>query len=504
MKKIICLLMAVLMLFSLIACDTDQSGDTGGDIEVDSNYTRYDVTEKLKYKTEGFGAQIDTDVYMPWNNLSSTEEEMLEQRIADMNLQYTRIKFFPEFFERDNDNDDPNVFNYDSPDVDFECTEMQALYKILDICEKYGINVDLSWYGAYTTFKSYDGQYEGSWLGYDEIGWVSAPRKTDDFDGYAEYAENIAVGLDYLINEKGYTCIWGFSVIAEMFMNGNNVISWSDYTECCEVIRARLEKDGLLEKTQFIGTSNMCNQVKWFEEEQAAMVDIYDVFGIGNYLWDNNSEFEAAEFYFEDIMKVCEKYGKGLVISEFCQGLHFLDAVNKTDIDDYTAGMYIARFMIAAVQNGVSALNHYILGDTFFTNAYVHTMGLWMYRDKAWKAHPEYYFWGLICKYTDIGSEIYPIESKDKDVMMIAFKLPDGSWSYMIANNGASTKKVAVVNTKTDKPASMSAYKITESLIPEDREVVLPSAYDTLDTSDGVAYAVLPPMSFTVLSNKQA
>lgn len=198
MKKIICLLMAVLMLFSLIACDTDQNGDTGGDIEVDSNYTRYDVTEKLKYKTEGFGAQIDTDVYMPWNNLSSTEEEMLEQRIADMNLQYTRIKFFPEFFERDNDNDDPNVFNYDSPDVDFECTEMQALYKILDICEKYGINVDLSWYGAYTTFKSYDGQYEGSWLGYDEIGWVSAPRKTDDFDGYAEYAENIAVGLDYL------------------------------------------------------------------------------------------------------------------------------------------------------------------------------------------------------------------------------------------------------------------------------------------------------------------
>lgn len=60
---------------------------------------------------------------------------------------------------------------------------------------------------------------------------------------------------------------------------------------------------------------------------------------------------------------------------------------------------------------------------------------------------------------------------------MIAFKLPDGSWSYMMTNNGASNKKVAVVYGKEDRAKTLSAYKITESLIPEDRAVVLPEAY---------------------------
>ena len=61
--------------------------------------------------TASFGAQIDTDVYMPWNNLTADEEGMLEKRIADMNLQFTRITLFPEFFDRTNDNDDTDVFD---------------------------------------------------------------------------------------------------------------------------------------------------------------------------------------------------------------------------------------------------------------------------------------------------------------------------------------------------------------------------------------------------------
>lgn len=55
---------------------------------------------------------------------------------------------------------------------------------------------------------------------------------------------------------------------------------------------------------------------------------------------------------------------------------------------------------------------------------------------------------------------------------------------------------------KEDRAKTLSAYKITESLIPEDRAVVLPEAYASVDSSKGVSYVTLPPMSFTVLSNK--
>jgi len=502
------------MCFAFASCGKggdDTSGNNGPvEIVVDPNYVRYDVGEALSTTTDGFGAQMDTDIYMPWNNMTAEDEALWEQRIADMNLQFTRIKFFPEFFEMANDNNDPNSFDRNAAGVDFNSVEMQALYKILDICEKYDINVDLSWYGCYTWFKSYDGKYQGTWMGYtsEDIGpnaWVSAPKKTDTFDGYSEYAENISVCLDYLINEKGYTCLYGFSVIAEMFMISNNVISWEAYAECCGVVDARLKKDGLRDKLYFLGTSNAAHNLTYFDDEQLLTKDYFDILGTGNYAWDINDPVESCENYYADIMEITHSLGKeGFYVAEFCQGKHFLNAVDKTDIDDYTAGVYIARFLIAAASNGATAFNHYILGDTFFTNAYVHTMGLWMYRDNNWKAHPEYYFWGLICKYTDIGSYVYPIKSQDYDLNLCAFRLPDGSWSYMIVNNGKITKKIAIVNEHDNRPASLSAYKITEASIPEDRACVLPSAYTTVDASSGVAYVNLPAQSFTVLSNKAA
>lgn len=514
MKKIICLTAAVILAVSAAGCgntgDTSEASSASSQtqIEVAAGYERYDVGEALDTVTAGFGAQIDTDVYMPWNNLTADEEAMLEKRIADMNLQFTRIKFFPEFFERANDNDDPDVFDADAEGIDFDSTEMRALYKILDICEKYGINVDLSWYGCYAWFDSYDGKYDGSWLGYsDEVtmqkNWVTAPRKTAEFDGFAEYAENIYVGLDYLINVKKYTCLYGFSVIAEMFMDDKGVISWDAYAECVKGIDERLEKEGLRDKIKFLGTSNSGNNTKYFKDEQAKTKDYFDILGTGNYNWDNDDYNESMETYFADIIGIARDYGKqGWYVAEFCQGKHFINAVDKEDIDWYEAGLYISRFVIAAASQGATMLNHYILGDTWFTNSYVHTMGLWAYRDKGWKAHPEYYFYGLICKYTDIGSKVYPIKSTD-DVSMIAFQLPDGSWSYMMANCAGAAKKVAVVNAASDGPKKLDAYKVTEALIPSDRAVELPTAYDNVDVSGGVTYVTLPANGFVVLSDKK-
>ncbi len=527
MKKIWSVALGALMAFSALAGCGDNGGDSGSnstsgvgeitDIQVAAGYTPYELEDCLSTVTEGFGAQIDTDVYMPWNDLTLEEEAMLKQRIEDMNLQFTRIKFFPEFFEHENDNDDPNTFNYEAEGVDFNSVEMQALYKVLDICEEYNINVDLSWYGCYAWFKSYaedengDPKYQGSWMGWSnaEVGenhWVVAPKKTASFDGYAEYAENIYVTLKYLTEVKKYTCIWGFSVIAEMFMvmeDGQPKLSWDAYAECLEVIDARLKKEGMRDDYKFIGTSNSGHNLKYFPDEQEKTKDYFDILGTGNYNWEFKDASESIRNYYTDIVNIANDLGKeGFYVAEFCQGKHFLNAVDKTDIDDYTAGMYIATFLIEAVSGGATAFNHYILGDTYFTNSYVHTMGLWQWRTADWKAHPEYYFWGLICKYTDIGCKVYPIVSEDYDVSIVAFQLPGGEWTYMVVNKSNEAKKVAIVNGRADRPESMNAYRITEASIPEDRAVVLPEAYTSVSTKDGVAYVNIPACSFTVLSNK--
>ena len=169
--------------------------------------------------------------------------------------------------------------------------------------------------------------------------------------------------------------------------------------------------------------------------------------------------------------------------------------------------MYIARFMLAALNQGATAFNHYILGDTYFNNSYVHTMGLWQQRDKGWAAHPEFYFYGLITKYSDIGSTVYPVErnpkkNKTDDIIISALKLPDGGWTYYISNKASTAKKIAIVNQNSGAPTKLNAYKITESAIPEDRSCVLPSKYTEINCSQAVTYVTVPACGFVVLSTR--
>ena len=522
--KLSSLLLSMLVLASCNAnntssTDTDtensQSSSVESEITINPGYTRFDVTTKNDSPIVGFGAQMDTDILMPQNAMTEEDERIWEERIKEMNLKYTRIKYFPEFLERENDNANSDSFDFSSKGVDTECAEMKALYKVLDICEKYDIKVDLSLSGCWHWFKSYDGKYTSSWLANDSEAlkdcWVTGP--TD----YDEYAENISACLDLLINQKGYTCIWGISNVSESFFDANRVKSWDDYVLSCKKIDEKLRKDGLRDKVKFFGTSECGNNPKYYDEEFSTVADIFDVCGNGNYMWDYRCVNESIQTYFEEMIAVMKKYGKkDYAISEFCQGLHFVDAVNKTDIDDYSAGLYISRFCIEAAKAGVTAFDHYILGDCLF-GSYIHTMGLWMYRDSnlknenyiSWAAHPEFYFYRLICKYTDTGAYAYNVDQElvgpyadvDRDLTAVAFELSENKWSYMIANTSNDIKKIAIVNKNTSL-SKMSCYKVTESLIPEDRNCLPFESFKEIDVSNKVAYLSVPANGFLVVSNK--
>lgn len=538
MKRIVCFLLVITLSF-LLCCEKVEDIPEGSII--------YEFNEPNENPLVGLGAQIDTDTFT-FNHFTEEEDKMVEDRIRDMNLQYTRIKFFPEYFERENDNDDPYSFDYNSPSVDFSSAEMKALYRILDICEKYNIKADLSWSGCFNTISYLTPQEEkvsGSWLASEGIGWVTGPKMIYEgdtlvFDGYSEYAENVYACLNYLINVKGYTCIWGISNISESFTNDKGVKDWREFVESCRVIHERLQREGLRDKVKFLGSSEVAHSLNAnvYKEELETMDGIIDVCAVGNYHWDNSFNIESGENYFDDYLEVAHKEGyKDFVISEFCQGRHFYNAVDKSDIDDYDAGLYISRIMVAAIQSGVTAMNHYILCDTCFTNDSldsIHTMGLWMHRDNGshdnenndgargpwtpsshteyvpFAAHPEYYFWGLICKYTDSGSLVYrgkeilknEYGDKDGDLSVIGFFTPEGKWSYILVNNSIEEKKVSIRNNNDNYPKKLNGYKVVEEEIPLNRDCVLPSKYIEIKSKNGITNVVLPPRSLVVLSNK--
>ena len=224
---------------------------------VTEGYTRYDVGTPNARKTEGFGTQFDTCIVEKQNALTDEEWQIQVNALKEMNLQNVRVRFYPEMYERGNDNNDPNSFDISSSNVDFNSLEMQHLYQLLDAFEENGVKVDLSWYGCRTTFNSEDGKVDGSWLGgtlqENNNNWMVAPNKGSNPN--EEYAESVAECLNYLINELGYTCINEYSIFPEP--DGLYKLTTEQYVAISNSIKARLATKGLSDKLKFSGPASM-------------------------------------------------------------------------------------------------------------------------------------------------------------------------------------------------------------------------------------------------------
>lgn len=113
-------------------------------------------------------------------------------------------------------------------------------------------------------------------------------------------------------------------------------------------------------------------------------------------------------------------------------------------------------------------------------------------------------------KYSDIGSTIYPItndysNNQDKDVCMVALKLPDNSWSYFMANIGQEAKKIAICNSFDKNIASLNQYRLTAASTPFGSEATIKLIEKSKDveTINGVSYVSIPKNGIIVLSNKK-
>lgn len=502
-RKITVFLLSIILCLSIVACGDgkNDSGNSSGDdeVKIQEGYTRLDITESNGRKTEGFGTQFDTCIVESQNGLTEEEWQIQVDALERMNLQNVRIRFYPEMYERGNDNGDPNVFDYESSNVDFDSIEMNYLYKLLDVFERNDVKVDLSWYGCRTTFKSEDGLVTGSWLGgnYGEEGvsnWVNPPIKTEHPN--EEFAESVAACLNYLIQTKKYTCIYEYS----MFPEPEGVIhDMEQYGEICTLVKANLEKYGIADKVLFSGPADYGNNTERYENVYLSKYN-YQKATSSVYPFNNDSQNAEMLAFAQSYAAVCDKYNISWGIAESGTS-NFETAVSNSDSDKYERATFMARFMINMVNGGCTNIKYFVFSDCYYDGA-LNELGLFRFRHQDWKAKPVWYSWSLICRYTDFGSDIYPIESSDPNVCAVAFKLPDGSWSYMAANNSGTNKKIAIVNTREDRPQKLNVYKLTGSSYPEDGALELIGKSSEISCENGVSHIVLSPNSFVVMSDK--
>ena len=477
------------------------------DEQIAAGYTRYDVTTSFARKTEGFGTQFDTCIVEAENQITEEEWELQVNALKEMNLQNVRIRFYPEMYERGNDNNDPNVFDFYSSQVDFDSAEMKYLYRLLDVFEENGVKVDLSWYGCRTTFDSVDGKYYGSWLGgvYGQDGinsWMVAPKLTNYPN--EEYAESVSSCLKYLLDIKGYTCINEISIFPEPegVVGAGNV---QQLIAIVEMVKTRLVDYEIRDKVVVSGPADYNNNSEYYANTylstgvfEKATSSVYP-FGVDT---SNAVMLDFAQGY----VQVCEQNNVSWGVAE-CGTYNFINPVTNSDSDTYDRALFMAKFFTNMLNGGCTNIKYFVFSDCYYDGT-LNQLGLFKFRDDNFKAKPVWYSWSLLCKYTDIGSEVFPItvdyapKSADDNMAITALKLPDGSWTYVAVNDSDSAKKIAIVNGRVDRPASMNVFRVTGASIPESGELKVIDSSSSINGSSGVVYVTVPSMGFVVLSDK--
>jgi len=437
----------------------------------------------------GIGVEWDAYFWMIFNTRRGVGEEdweLILRRTKEMGIHRIRVMFLPERIEPRNDNDDPDVINWDRFAMNSEY--MKSLKRQLDFIQEQGIKVNITYWNAVNT----------TWLGYNINGWATAPN-----DIY-EYAENVSALLQHLIIDEGYTCIDEITLFNEPnhgFLNEHGVVDFDYYVEMVKAVDERLKRDGLRDKIK-ICVSDDAQDLNWYRRSVEALHEIGDIFTSHTYKYEISTPVFEINNWAKTSYNIKQRVApdKPFYITEF--GTQTIDAYNTRDIGGYDRALFLPKFAINTLNGGAAGLLHWVLYDQYYyegtaANAKM-KWGLWGFKDEDWKVRPSYFSWSLLTKHTRVGSEIYMTESDDGNVSAVALKTPEGKWTYMVVNTGKTTKKFTVNNPQKIN-TELKKYIFSENSLPKDDKLI--ESYETLNSEKGILEGIIGPESFIVLTD---
>lgn len=450
------------------------------------------------YPVTGMGCEWDPKLLLSCNTGRGVGEEhlaLIEQRMRVLGIQQVRMMICPEWFEPQNDNDDP--FSSDPEGFSFENEEMRCLFAYLDVCQRLGVEVNLTWWCAQTL----DGR---GWLSFPGVSdWASAPNDLE------EMAENISYLLRYLCEEQEYTCVKGLILQNEpsySFQTAEGKVDFDYYVEYYRKVKARLDQEGLSEKILLIGSDDAQN-LPWFQRSYTALKDICGAFESHNYAWSYDAP--ALDLLVQDFVKERVEYApdRPFFFGEFGDGSN-QGAYSAGSVDTYGRGIYIASVAVNAFKAGATGLSYWPLHDVYYymgnpddgNNGGLMSMGLMGYpEDGQWRYRPTYYAWGLLCNYAPMGAQIYDITGENGSVIdAVALKSREGRWSIFCVNRSAASQAVQIQADGLGNQA-MCSYLYSENTLPVDGN--LPQPGEDVLPAQGAYTLSLPAYSMMVLTN---
>lgn len=470
-------------------------------IEMPSVSSTYDLTlseTANRHTVNALGCEWDPKLLLPVNrNHGVTDEDLdfIKGRMQALGVQAVRMMVTPDWFEKQNDNDDPFTANPDGFDMDND--EMNCLFAYLKVCEELGVRVTLTWWGAPA----------GHWLAHPNIGdWIGAPNDAE------EMAENISYLLQYIRKTLGYNCVKELIIQNEpsySFHVEGGAVDFDLYVACYKAMYKRLNDMGMGDIV-LVGADDSQN-FGWFCSAVEALRDVCGKFNSHNYAWSYNHPFlDVVSQEFVSV-RTALAGDTPFFLGEFGDGSG-IGAYYAASTETYGRGLYIASVVVNSFKAGAAGASYWPLHDVYYYQGSVEPgtgagdngglmgMGLIGYKkDGAWSFRPSYYAYGLLCNYIPFGSQLYNITGDtDHVVDTMAAKTPDGRWS-VIAVNRSGAEQTLNISTGEAVGTMLNRYLFTESALPTDGTMI--AASGRVAPADGVYSFTVPANSFVVLSS---
>ena len=451
-----------------------------------------------RHTVNALGCEWDPKLLLPVNrNHGVTDEDLdfIKGRMQALGIQAVRMMVTPDWFEKQNDNDDPFTANPDGFDMDND--EMNCLFAYLKVCEELGVRVTLTWWGAPA----------GHWLAHPNIDdWIGAPNDAE------EMAENISYLLQYIRKTLGYNCVKELIIQNEpsySFHVEGGAVDLDLYVACYKAMYKRLNDMGMGDIV-LVGADDAQN-FGWFCSAVEALRDVCGKFNSHNYAWSYNHPFlDVVSQEFVSV-RTALAGDTPFFLGEFGDGSG-IGAYYAASTETYGRGLYIASVVVNSFKAGAAGASYWPLHDVYYYQGSVEPgtgagdngglmgMGLIGYKkDGAWSFRPSYYAYGLLCNYIPFGSQLYNITGDtDHVVDTIAAKTPDGRWS-VIAVNRSGAEQTLNISTGEAVGTVLNRYLFTESALPTDGTMI--AASGRVAPADGVYSFTVPANSFVVLSS---
>lgn len=440
------------------------------------------------------GAELDPHLFRQINTrhgVDDTDWEQIRQRVQYMKLQKIRMMIMPEWYEPVNDNDDPFVTDMDA--FSWDNPEMRSVYRVLDMAEEYGIQVNLTLWAAHAS--------KGSWLAVPGcVHWASPPNDID------EWSENFCALLRYLILEKGYRCIREITPYNEpapgYYVKNVEEVNFLDYKKMVLNLEQRLIREGLREYVSLC-TGDDGGIFKWILECTAdpEFESISDTFNSHFYYFSQDSSLEEIECFCKEKMdQFRQNTKKDFQINEF--GPYWNDGGDYTDIpqnNSFERGLLYGKMITVLLGEGCTSMLHWCLLDQYYSDTQKMYRGLWRFKDQNWTFRPAYYAIAAITRNTQPGSQMYKAETDSGTIAATALRFGQNS-TYLIVND---SKEDYLVNMNClEKNGVYDQYLYSRNSLPSEETGII-TAWEKVTISKSCAKICMPAKSFAVLSRVQ-